>query len=236
MQKKIYSWLDREFIELSGEAQPAASVEEETNGLFRRFEEELKAHGLSLQNTVRTRVWGRDREARTLATAARSKILAGNAKAASSSYISPQRFDSDAKAALDLLAMRPSRPDAERRPVEFEPSRNYLCYLRCDSVVFLSGYTSDADTLKNQVPQILAAVASGLMVAATNWGNMVKLSLFLHRSQKLEVLKELLVKAPFSTDISKTEFGFVDGYAGDKSLLEVEATALIGSSTAKIKE
>jgi len=65
---------------------------------------------------------------------------------------------------------------------------------------------------------------------------MVELSLFPHRSQKLEVLKELLVKAPFSTDISKAEFGVVEGYAGDKSLLEVEATALIGSSTPKIKD
>ena len=236
MQNKIYSWLDREFIELSGEAHPAASVEDETNDLFRRFEDELKAHGMSLQNTVRTRVWGRDTEARTLATAARSKILTGSVKAASSSYISPRRFDSDARVALDLLAMRPFRPDAERRPVEFEPPRNYLCYLRYDNVVFLSGYTSAADGLENQVPQILAAVANGLVAAGTNWGNMVKLSLFLHRSQKIEVLKELLVKAPFSTDISKAEFGFVEGYAGDKSLLEVEATALIGSSTPKIKD
>ena len=38
MQKRIYSWLGREFIELSGEAQPATSVEEETDDLFRRFE------------------------------------------------------------------------------------------------------------------------------------------------------------------------------------------------------
>ena len=47
MQKRIYSWLDREFIELSGEARAAASVEDETNDLFRRFEQELKGHGLS---------------------------------------------------------------------------------------------------------------------------------------------------------------------------------------------
>jgi enamine deaminase RidA (YjgF/YER057c/UK114 family) len=225
MQKKIYSWLDREFIELSGEAQPASSVEEETNDLFRRFEEELKSHGLSLQNVVRTRVWGKHRTARTLATGARSKILTGSAKAASSSYISPQRFDSDAMVALDLLAMRPSRPDAERKPVEFEPPRNYLCYLRSDSFIFLSGYTSDLETLENQVPQILRAVASGLTVAASDWSHLVKLSCFLHRSQKLDTLKELLEKGTPAIDVAKVEVGFVDGYAGDKSLLEVEATA-----------
>jgi enamine deaminase RidA (YjgF/YER057c/UK114 family) len=230
MQTKIYSWFGREFIELSGEAQPAGSVAEETNELFRRFEEELKSHGLSLDNTVRTRIWGKDRDARNLATAARSKILTGNAKAASSSYVSLQRFDSSAKVALDLLAMRASRPDAERKAVEFEPPRNYLCYLRYDSFVFLSGYTSDADTLDDQVPKILTAVASGLMVAATNWSNMLKLSLFLHRSQKLDALKEILERGHLTPDVSKAEFGFVDGYAGDKSLLEIEATAVIPGS------
>jgi len=227
MQTKIYSWLGREFIELSGEAQPAASVAEETNDLFGRFEEELKSHGLSLENTVRTRIWGRDRDARNLATAARSNILTGNAKAASSSYISPQRFDSAAKVALDLLAMRPSRFDAERKAVEFAPPRNYLCYLRYDSFVFLSGYTSDAVTLDDQVPKILTAVANGLTVAATNWSNLLKLSLFLHRSQKLDALKEILERGHLTPDVSKAEFGFVDGYSGDKSLLEIEATALV---------
>ena len=92
MQKKIFSWLGRELIELSGEARPAASVEEETISLFRSFEQELKTHGLSLENTVRTRLWGRDREARNLGTAARSKILTGSAKAASSSYVSTESF------------------------------------------------------------------------------------------------------------------------------------------------
>jgi hypothetical protein len=80
VQKRIFSWQGREFIDLSSEARPAASVEEETSSLFRTFEQELKTHGLSLQNTVRTRLWGRDRDARNLATAARSKILTGSAK------------------------------------------------------------------------------------------------------------------------------------------------------------
>jgi enamine deaminase RidA (YjgF/YER057c/UK114 family) len=230
MQKRIFSWQGREFIDLSGEAKSAASVEAETDALFRSFEQELKTHGFSLENTVRTRLWGRDREARNLGTAARSKILTGAAKASSSSYVSPSRFDSDARVALDLLAMRPSRTDAERRPVEFQPPRNYLCYLRYDSVVFLSGYTSDAETLEAQVSQVVNAVAGGLIVAGTQFDRLVKLSLFLHRSQNLETLKELLRRYPPVPNNLQIEFGFVDGYAGEKSLLEVEATALISPS------
>ena len=227
MQKRIFSWQGREFIDLSGEARPAASVEQEISSLFRSFEQELKTHGLSLKDTVRTRLWGRDREARNLGTAARSQILTGSAKAASSSYVSTNRFDSDANVALDLLAIKPSRADAERRPVEFQPPRNYLCYLRHDSFVFLSGYTSTAETLQDQVSEIIKAVAGGLMVAGSMWDKLVKVSLFLHRSQKLETLKALLGTGPALPANCQVEFGFVDGYAGDKSLLEVEATALV---------
>ena len=225
MQKRIFSWLGREFVELSAAARLTASVEEETDSLFRSFEQEVKADGLSLENTVRTRLWGRDREARNLGTAARSKILTGRAKAASSSYVSTNRFDSDAKVAVDMLAMKPSKSDAERRPVEFQPPRNYLCYLRYDSLVFLSGYTSDAATLEGQVPQVINAVSGGLTVAGTSWDKLVKVSLFLQRSQKLETLKDLLRKSPPLPANCQIEFGFVDGYAGEKSLLEVEATA-----------
>jgi len=228
VKKRIFSWLGGEFIELSGEVRPATSIEEETVSLFQSFEQELKAHGLSLENTVRTRLWGKDKEARNLGTATRSKILTGSAKAASSSYISTSRFDSDARVALDLLATRPSRADAERRPVEFQPPRNYLCYLRQDSYVFLSGYTSAMETLETQVPEVIKAVTAGLMVAGSMWDKLVKMSLFLHGSQKLETLREQLKRGPTLPANCQVEFGFVDGYTGDKSLLEVEATALAG--------
>ena len=115
--------------------------------------------------------------------------------------------------------------NAERRPVEFQPPRNYLCYLRQDSFVFLSGYTSAAETFETQVPEVIKAVVGGLTVAGSMWDELVKMSLFLHRSQKLETLKELLGRGPALPANCQIEFGFVDGYAGDKSLLEVEATA-----------
>ena len=94
METKILTWLGREFVEISGEAKAGASVEGATAELFERFEAVLKSHGLSLDNTVRIRVYGRDRQGRTDATMARSKILRGSGRAASSSFISPGWFDS----------------------------------------------------------------------------------------------------------------------------------------------
>src|SRR5918993_5122382 len=77
MKKKLFSWLGREFVEIVGEGKAGASPDGSANELFRQFEAELKSHGLSLDNTARIRVWGRDKDARSLATVARSKILTG---------------------------------------------------------------------------------------------------------------------------------------------------------------
>ena len=84
MKTKLFSWLGREFVEIVGEGKAGAVPESAINELFRGFEAELK-YDLSLDNTARIRVWGKDRNARTLATAARSKVFTGNRRAASSS-------------------------------------------------------------------------------------------------------------------------------------------------------
>jgi hypothetical protein len=156
MKSRLFTWLGREFIEIIGEGNAGVPPDVGTQDLFGTFESELKSHGFSLENTARIRVWGRDKDARTLATATRSKILAGQRKAASSSFISQQWFDSDGTAGLELLAMKPLNSGAERRPVEFEPARNYLRYLEYDSVLFFSGFTSEAETLERQTREVLA--------------------------------------------------------------------------------
>ena len=224
MRTKVFSWLGREFIELTGEARSGTTVEEETRNLLLRFEEEMKTLGLSFENTVRTRMWARTREGRNLASTARFKILSGNARATSSSYLSPDHFDSNGNVALDLLAMRPSSPDAERKHIEFEPPRAYLRYLRTDSVVFISGFTARDGGLEDQVPQLLADIEKTLKAAGTDWTRVVQLSGFLHRSQSFEALKTILKKTG-KAEMPQIEVGFVDGFAGEKSLLEVETTA-----------
>src|SRR5262249_16344425 len=140
-------------------------------------------------------------------------------------YVSTKLFVSDGRIAGALPPRGPGGADAEERRVKFKPPRNYLCYLRQDSYVFLSGYTSATGTLESQVPEVIKAVTAGLMVAGSVWDKLVKMSLFLHGSQKLETLRELLKRGPTLSANCQVEFGFVDGYAGDKSLLEVEAPA-----------
>lgn len=225
METKLFSWLGREFVEIGGEAQTGVSVENATAELFQRFTNTLTSLGLSLDNTVRIRVFGRDRQSRTDATLARSKILSGNRRAASSSFISQEWFDSAGSAGVELLALRPLNASARRHPVDFEPSRNYLCHLEFDSVIFFSGFTSEAATLEQQVSEVLKTLDGAFVKAKTDWSKVVKLSLLLQRGSNSDSVKRILAQAN-RLSVPEIEFTFVDGFAGEKYLIEIEATAL----------
>lgn len=224
MRKRIFTWLGKEFIELSGEAKAAANATIEAQELFQRIDQELKAHGLSLDNTVRSRLWGRDRQSRDLGSTERVKILSGKARSASSSYIAPGHFDSSAKVALDLLAMRPSQTSAAKRIVEYEPAIAPIRFLVYDSVVVLSGVTTVLPTLAEQFDNILPRIAGSLKDAGSSWEKAARVSFYLHRSQTLENLKTLFARH-VTARVPQLEYCFVDGYSSEGKFCEVEVTA-----------
>lgn len=224
MRKRIFFWLDREFIELCGEARPAGNGAHQARELFGRFDEELKGHGLSLDNTVRTRLWGRDRESRDSGSEERVKVLSGKARSASSSYIAPAHFDSEARVAVDLLALKPSRADAQKRIVEYDPPIVPIRFLVYDSTAVLSGVTAVLPSLEDQLDNILPRISGSLKDAGTSWERVARISFYLHRSQTIDRLDELFdarVQAP----AAEREYCFVDGYSSPGKLCEVEVTA-----------
>jgi enamine deaminase RidA (YjgF/YER057c/UK114 family) len=226
MRKRIFSWLGREFIELSGEAKTAANATAEAQELFNRFNEELKSHGLSLDHTVRSRLWGRDRQSRDLGSTERVRVLSGKARSASSSYISPAHFDSDAKVAIDLLAMRPADSSMTKRVVEYDPPIVPLRFLVYDSVVVLSGVTTVLPTLEAQLDNIIPRITGSLVDGGSSWEKVARVSFYLHRSQSIESLKALFARH-VSAKIPQLEYCFVDGYSSEGKFCEVEVTAAV---------
>ena len=226
MRKRIFTWLGKEFVELSGEAKAAANASIEAQELFQRFDNELKLHGLSLANTVRSRLWGGDRQSRDLGSNERVKVLSGKARSASSSYIAPGHFDSTARVAVDLLAMRPSDPSAEKRIVEYNPPIVPIRFLVYDSVVVLSGVTTVLPTLAEQLDNIFPRIAGSLAGAGSSWNKVARVSFYLHRSQTLENLKALFVRH-VTANIPQLEYCFVDGYSSEGKFCEVEVTAML---------
>jgi enamine deaminase RidA (YjgF/YER057c/UK114 family) len=223
MRKTIFPWLGKEFVEVSGEGKPGKTASDQTREIFERFDQELRGSGLSLDNTVRTRLWGRDRSSRDQGSTERVKILSGKARSASSSFISPVHFDSEAQVAVDLLAMRPSRSDSQKYLKEYEPPITPLRYLVYDSVVFLSGVTAVLPALEDQMADILPRIEASLKDAATSWDRVVKVSFLLHRSQKFEALRELF-QGQVKADIPRMDYFHVDGYSSEGKLIEIEVT------------
>lgn len=224
MTKTIFSWLGKEFVALSAEAKAGGTAAEHARQLFRSFGEELKTAGLSLENTVRSRLWGRDRQSRNLGSEERTSALSGKARSASSSYIAPAHFDSSALVALDLLAMRPSSPGVEKILKEYDPPIVPLRFLIYDSIVFLSGVTAVLPTLEEQMADILPRISSSLTDAGSSWDRVVKVSFYLHRSQQVKTLRALFRKT-VAAEIPQMEYALVDGYSAEGKLIEIETTA-----------
>jgi enamine deaminase RidA (YjgF/YER057c/UK114 family) len=226
MHKKIFSWLGKEFIELSGEAKPDASGALEAREVFQRFDAELRNHGLSLDNTVRSRLWGRDRESRDAGSHVRVKVLSGRARSASSSYISPSHFDSPARIALDLLAMRPATVASAKHVVEYDPPIVPIRFLVYEGFVALSGVTAVLPNLEEQFADIVPRIAGSLKDAGSSWEKAERVSFYLHRSQTVERVKELFSRQ-VKVLIPQVEYVLVDGYSAPDKLCEIEVTATV---------
>jgi enamine deaminase RidA (YjgF/YER057c/UK114 family) len=155
----------------------------------------------------------------------RSEVLANRARSTSSSFIDPGRFESQASIALDLLAMRPTDPATPKTLQEYEPPRPPLRYLGWDSLVFLSGETCAQGALEEQVATILGSMGGTLTHAGTSWERAVLVSCFLHTSQQVPVLQQL-VRQAVPIGAARLECEQVEGYANVGPLLEIEVTAL----------
>src|SRR5579884_3959748 len=198
MRLILFSWLDHEFVGLSAEAEAGLGAAEGLRALLGRVDAALAGQGLSLANTVRTRLFGRDRAGREQAAAARRERLGGEARSVSSSFVAPARLESSAAVGLELLAMRPSG-GAAKTLREYDPSRAPLRYLSYDSLLFLSGAT---------------------------WERVALTSCFLRRDQDHATLRRLLREAVPGLS-SPLECELVDGFAGEEGLLEIEVTAAL---------
>jgi enamine deaminase RidA (YjgF/YER057c/UK114 family) len=232
MRTTLYPSFSHEFITISGESRPGLPPDEAARDLFARFNIELTAHGLSLDDTVRTRLWGRDRAARDGGSGERLKVLSGQARAASSSYISPSHFDSAGAVAVDLWAIRGG---AQKTVKEYDPPIVPPRYIATGGLVFLSGVTWDKGTLDEQLDKILPRIGGSLQDAGASWANVVRLSCFLHRSQTVQALRTGILKilgaergkllsgeAPVAV-----EYSLVDGYSTPGKLIEIETMAVL---------
>jgi enamine deaminase RidA (YjgF/YER057c/UK114 family) len=225
MRKRVFNWHGQGFVYLGLEGQPGKPVDQQAKGLFDRAAAELKSFGLTIdKNVVRSRVFGRTRAARDTVSEVRGRTFTGQGRAATSSFISPEHFESQADVALDLYAMSPPG-GAGRKVVEHEPKQPFIRYLTWGPMVFLAGMTCETKpTVKEQVEDILPRAGKLLKEAGCDWGNVVGISFFLHKEQDPDALLTGVAKTvPVSLDAAEVEF--VEGYSRPGKLIEIEITA-----------
>ena len=225
MRKRVFNWQGQGFVYLGLEGQPGKPVDQQAKGLFDRAAAELKTLGLALdKNVVRSRVFGRTREARDTISEVRGRTFTGQARAATSSFISPAHFDSQADVALDLYAMSP--PGSGTREVtEHKPPQPFIRHLTWGPLVFLAGMTCEQyPSLKQQYEDILPRAGGLLKEVGCDWRNVVRISFFLHKEQDPDALLTGVAKTvPVPLDNAEVEF--VEGYSRPGKLVEIEITA-----------
>lgn len=222
MHETITPWLGHDFVTLSGEGDPAGSVTDEMAGLLTRMDARLRLRRLSLNDTVRTRLWARDMSVWAEAVEARARVLSGDARSVSSSHIRPSRFASGARIALDLVAMQSNEPGGRKTCIEYEPPTIVLRHLVRERVLFLSGNTVILPGFDQQLLVIVERIGDTLAMAGSSWQKVVRASFFLHVSQDMAHLRAAF-RQLVPCDVAGCEYSWVDTRQG--KLIEIEVTA-----------
>jgi enamine deaminase RidA (YjgF/YER057c/UK114 family) len=237
MRKRIFHWQGQRFVFLHVEGEPRRVLARQASELFERAGQELAALGLSLEgNVVRTRMFGRTREARTAASDARTAALKGRARASGSSYISPAHFSSGADVGIDLLAMAAPAGGAAREVTEHAPVQPFIRHLVWGPMVFLAGMTCERyPALKEQYEDILPRAGQLLEETGCTWKNVVRVSFFLQRDEDPNALLAGITSvAPLP--LENAEIEFVDGFSRPGKLVEIEVTARRNGASKRLQE
>lgn len=226
MREKTLNLMGQRFVALAVEAEPGGTLEQQSHALFERAAAALATHGLALdRHVVRSRVFGRIREARDVVSGVRGKVFSGTARAATSSYISPAYFSSAADVGLDLFAMAEPAPGTARQVSEHTPVQPFIRHLTWGPMVFLAGMTCETlPTLREQYRDILTRAGALLQETGCAWQNVAHVAFFLHRSEDPSALLDGIAETA-TVPLDNCEVEQVDGYSRPGKLIEIEITA-----------
>ena len=226
MRRRLFNWQGERFLYLGLESEPGRPLPHQSSELFSRAGAGMATLGFSLErNTVRTRVFGRSSAARAAGSAARTQALVGPARAAGSSYVCVPHFSSAADVGLDLFAMAAPAGNPARHVSEHEPEQSFIRHLVWGPMVFLAGMTCETKpTLQAQCADILPRAEGLLRETGCAWGDVVRVSFFLHRDQDPDALLAA-VAALAPVPLAHAELELVKGFSRPGKLIEIEITA-----------
>ena len=227
MRIETNHWLSREFLAIFGEAPETGDPEADADALFARFGEVLAAHGLGLENTIRSRIWAADSEARTACSASRTRTLSGPARAATSSYIAPDHLDSVARVGMDLIALYPASGE-EKTVTEQDPPHTVIKRLTVDDLLVLPGMSChEGGPIESQAAEILGRITACLGEAGSGWSDVCEVTFVHERSVRHD---DIFAAFRRETEEMPAHISLLpaEGYSRQGPLLEIETMAIMG--------
>lgn len=230
MRIETNCWLGRKFLSISGEGPAMADPEAEADGLFGRFKDVLAAHGLGLENTIRSRIWAADGDARTACSKARTRTLAGPARSATSSYIAPDHLGAGARVAMDLIALHPTPgedPGETKIITEQDPPQGVIRWLTVGRLLVLAGMScNQGGPFEDQARDILGRITACLGDAGCGWSDVRELTLVHENAIPHDQIFAALAR---ETDAKPERITLLpaEGYSRPGKLLEIETMAIL---------
>jgi enamine deaminase RidA (YjgF/YER057c/UK114 family) len=180
--------------------------------------DECARSGLANSQVARSRIWARDANLRKIASDARLEALDGELRAASASFIAPERMPDGIDVLVDLVAISDNRPKQVR---EYEPRIAPPMSVTIGDIVFLSGNTDVSETFDQQLENICANISKSLKVADVTGEDIVQIDAYVAARLGVAYVYKQIVKC-FPCAISITT---VEGYSAPEKLVEIEVTA-----------
>ena len=224
MTAKQMTWGGRSLVSLFGEGAPGRTPAEQLTDVFETLDRQLREFDLSLENAVRHRVWTRDRRARDASNEARARVITGNRRCATSSFISRDIFSSGGDVAVEMIAQVPAATPV-RRLVDFAPPRRYARYLVQDGLLFVSGMAEEGDSLEAQFDRAMREVIAAMRQESVEWNDVFSAQLFLERGDVDPTWLLQRFRDAVGFDLPNLDCEEVDGLASPDKHLEVEITA-----------
>lgn len=184
----------------------------------------LEAAGCRRADIVRSRLFARDRAARSEASDTRRATLVETMRSASSSFVDAQRLPADARVRLDLYALGPGSSPTVKTVREYDPPIAPPMFVTLGGLVFLSGITDTQRGLATQIDTICAGIRASLARAGTTLSSARRISVYVDRREDPHEARRLceaaLDEAPCTLTLSQ-----VEGYSADEKRIEIEVTA-----------
>jgi hypothetical protein len=195
MRFKVFRWLGEEFVSLSWEGNGEGTIADEMRELFGRFGDWLGRFELTLDNTVRTRMFVRDIDTWHVAAAERAKCMTGRARSTSSSHVRPERLGAKPRFSIDLLAMHAPQTGEQKILREYEPQTVVSAPHDVGQVGVLLGRDGHDDVdARRAVSDRRRPADDTLRDAGVSWERVERASFFLHRDESIPELRERLAR------------------------------------------